>query len=92
MKSASHGDHQVACIVPGSVPAAMSARPCVQCHRLLSTSERCHCTARPSAGHDDGRHPRRARSRRNIGIAVDALARGWVDCLDAFRPGRSAKL
>eukprot|EP00955_Chlamydomonas_euryale_P071113 360965-Chlamydomonas_euryale.AAC.1 len=30
--------------------------------------------------------------RRNIDNALDALARSWVDCLDAFRPARPAKL
>eukprot|EP00955_Chlamydomonas_euryale_P108726 365870-Chlamydomonas_euryale.AAC.8 len=34
MKSASHGNLQVACIVQGSVPAAFSAHPCVQTHRV----------------------------------------------------------
>eukprot|EP00955_Chlamydomonas_euryale_P061760 358164-Chlamydomonas_euryale.AAC.6 len=29
--------------------------------------------------------------RRDIGNAFDALAGGWVDCLDAFRPARPAK-
>eukprot|EP00955_Chlamydomonas_euryale_P084363 363954-Chlamydomonas_euryale.AAC.7 len=27
----------------------------------------------------------------DIGNALDALACGWVDCLDAFRPARPAK-
>eukprot|EP00955_Chlamydomonas_euryale_P074079 361935-Chlamydomonas_euryale.AAC.4 len=29
--------------------------------------------------------------RRDIGNALDALAHGWVDCLDAFRPARPAR-
>eukprot|EP00955_Chlamydomonas_euryale_P109777 365953-Chlamydomonas_euryale.AAC.5 len=33
----------------------------------------------------------RSHLRRNIGNAPDALACGWVECLDAFRPARHAK-
>eukprot|EP00955_Chlamydomonas_euryale_P060121 357617-Chlamydomonas_euryale.AAC.2 len=29
--------------------------------------------------------------RHDISNALDALARGWVDCLDAFRPARPAR-
>eukprot|EP00955_Chlamydomonas_euryale_P050898 354692-Chlamydomonas_euryale.AAC.4 len=33
----------------------------------------------------------RGHLRRDIGNALDALACGWVDCLDTFRPSRPAK-
>eukprot|EP00955_Chlamydomonas_euryale_P063405 358651-Chlamydomonas_euryale.AAC.5 len=33
----------------------------------------------------------RGRLRRGIGNAPDALACGWVDCLEAFRPAKPAK-
>eukprot|EP00955_Chlamydomonas_euryale_P106222 365690-Chlamydomonas_euryale.AAC.4 len=33
----------------------------------------------------------RGHLRRSIGNALHALACGWVDCLDAFRPARSAR-
>eukprot|EP00955_Chlamydomonas_euryale_P063689 358742-Chlamydomonas_euryale.AAC.3 len=92
MKSASGGDHQVACIVPGSVPAALSARRCVQSHRLWQLLKDAIAlpdlllVAAATAAHDGRGH-----LRRDIGNALDALACGWVDCLDAFRPARPAK-
>eukprot|EP00955_Chlamydomonas_euryale_P017518 187208-Chlamydomonas_euryale.AAC.1 len=60
--------------LPGSVPADL-----------------CHCTSRPSAGRGCGRRPDgRVHLCHDISNALDALARGCVDCLDDFRPARSA--
>eukprot|EP00955_Chlamydomonas_euryale_P117328 366466-Chlamydomonas_euryale.AAC.15 len=73
---ASHG-------VPGSVSAALSAHPCVQNHGLNQLLEGAIALpvlllAAAAAAAPDGH------LRRDIGNALDALARGWVDCLDAL--------
>eukprot|EP00955_Chlamydomonas_euryale_P038307 351066-Chlamydomonas_euryale.AAC.1 len=49
-------------------------------------------TSRSSADRGRGCCPHgRGHMRRDIGNALDALACGWVNCLDAFRPARPAK-
>eukprot|EP00955_Chlamydomonas_euryale_P052211 355090-Chlamydomonas_euryale.AAC.3 len=89
MKLASHGDHQVACIFQ-----AVCQQLCLPTLAFKAT-DFCRLLKDAIALPDlllavaapDGR----GHLRRDIGNALDALARGGVDCLNAFRPARSTK-
>eukprot|EP00955_Chlamydomonas_euryale_P085205 364068-Chlamydomonas_euryale.AAC.12 len=97
MKSTSHGDRQVACIMPGSVPAALSAHPCIQGHTFVNLVKmplhfQTVCWPKPRPPPPTAAVTCDATSVMDIGNARHALACGWVDCLDAFRPARPAKV
>eukprot|EP00955_Chlamydomonas_euryale_P039983 351563-Chlamydomonas_euryale.AAC.4 len=85
--SASHGNDKVACIMPGTVPAAFLptvAFKATDFCQLLKDAIALPDVLLAAAAAPNGR----GHFRRDISNASHALACGWVDCLDAFRPAR----